>query len=221
MAGLKTAVKDDSAGEAPRSGAPARCSGATVAKEIRTTAAMLDTLAGDASICAAVAEVADLVVDRLQAGRKLLVCGNGGSAADAQHWAGELVSRFYYDRPGLPAIALTTDSSILTAIGNDYGYERVFARQVEALGQSGDVLFAISTSGRSPNILTALRAAREKGMATVGFTGNGPGSAEMEPLCDLLIRVPSASTPRIQEGHEVLGHTICALVEAAIFPRQS
>jgi D-sedoheptulose 7-phosphate isomerase len=159
-----------------------------------------------------------MVTAALRAERKLLLCGNGGSAADAQHWAGELVSRFMYDRPGLAAVALTTDSSIMTAIGNDYGYERLFARQVEALGQKGDVLFGISTSGRSPNILAAFKAARARGVATVGFTGTGAGAADMAPLADLMIQVPSSVTPRIQEGHEVLGHAICAMVERAMFP---
>lgn len=166
-----------------------------------------------------VAVVAGLMRQCVADGGKFMFCGNGGSAADAQHWAGELVSRFHYDRPGLPAIALTTDTSILTAIGNDYGYERSFSRQVEALGQAGDVLFGLSTSGRSPNILAAMRAARERGIATVGFTGNGAGAAELGALSDVLIQVPSASTPSIQEGHEVLGHAICGMIEAAIFPR--
>jgi D-sedoheptulose 7-phosphate isomerase len=148
-----------------------------------------------------------------------LFCGNGGSAADAQHWAGELVSRFNYDRPGLAAIALTTDTSILTAIGNDYGYERLFARQVEALGVTGDVLIAISTSGNSPNIVAALEAARVRGITSIGFTGEAGG--KMAALCDICLRIPSSSTPRIQEGHEVLGHAICGMIEAAIFPRDA
>jgi D-sedoheptulose 7-phosphate isomerase len=189
---------------------------AEIRAAILDSPATLQRLAGDAAAVAAIAGIVDLAVAALGRGGKLLLCGNGGSAADAQHWAGELVSRFHYDRPGLPAIALTTDSSILTGIGNDYGYERVFARQVEALGAAGDVLFALSTSGRSPNVLAALRAARAKGMATVGFTGQGGG--EMPPLCDLL-RAPSESTPRIQEAHEVAGHIICAEIERRLFPR--
>lgn len=184
---------------------------------IGVTARLLDAMAADAELCAATARAAEICVAALRAGRKVMLCGNGGSAADAQHWAGELVSRFNYDRPGLAAIALTTDSSILTAIGNDYGYDRVFARQVEALGAAGDVLFALSTSGNSPNVLAALDAARAGGIATVGFTGETGGA--MAALCDVCIRIPSHSTPRIQEGHEVLGHAICAMIEAAIFPR--
>jgi D-sedoheptulose 7-phosphate isomerase len=189
--------------------------------EVRTaiaaTARLLDTMTADEALCAATAHAVEICVAALRAGRKVMICGNGGSAADAQHWAGELVSRFHYDRPGLPAIALTTDSSILTAIGNDYGYERVFARQVEALGASGDVLIAISTSGNSPNIVAALEAARARGIATIGFTGEAGGA--LAALSDICIQIPSRSTPRIQEGHEVLGHAICAMIEAAIFPR--
>jgi len=188
-----------------------------IAAAISATARLLDTMAADAALCAATAQATEISIAALRAGRKLLFCGNGGSAADAQHWAGELVSRFHYDRPGLPAIALTTDSSILTAIGNDYGYERVFARQVEALGVAGDVLVAISTSGNSPNVVAAIEAARAQGLATIGFTGQGGGL--MATLCDVCIRIPSTSTPRIQEGHEVLGHALCALIEATLFPR--
>jgi D-sedoheptulose 7-phosphate isomerase len=188
-----------------------------VAAALAETAGLLARMAEDGRLCAAAAAAAAAVSEALARGNKLLLCGNGGSAADAQHWAGELVSRFHHDRPGLAAIALTTDSSILTGIGNDYGYERVFARQVEALGVAGDVLFALSTSGRSPNVLAALQAARDRGMLTVGFTGEGGGG--MPALCDILLNVPAASTPRIQEGHEVLGHAICALVEATLFPR--
>lgn len=190
-----------------------------VREAILVTRGLLDAMAEDAALCEATAKAADLCVAALRAGGKVMICGNGGSAADAQHWAGELVSRFYYDRPGLAAVALTTDSSILTAIGNDYGYERVFARQVEAIGVKGDVLFALSTSGNSPNVVAALEAARAKGIATVGFTGQGGG--KMAALCDLCIRIPSSSTPRIQEGHEVLGHAICGMIEAAIFPREA
>jgi D-sedoheptulose 7-phosphate isomerase len=151
----------------------------------------------------------------LRAGGKLLFAGNGGSAADAQHWAAELVSRFQKERPGLAAIALTTDSSILTAIGNDYGFERVFARQVEALGAPGDVFVAISTSGRSANILRAIEAARARSLRVVGFTGESGG--EMAALCDFCLQVPSTDTPRIQEGHSFLGHLLCALVEQGMY----
>lgn len=184
---------------------------------IGATAELLTRMTADEALCAAVARAAETCIVTLRAGYKVMLCGNGGSAADAQHWAGELVSRFHYDRPGLPAVALTTDTSILTAIGNDYGYDRLFARQVEALGTPGDVLIAISTSGNSPNVVAALEAARAKGIATLGFTGRGGG--RMVALSDVCIRIPSDSTPHIQEGHEVLGHAICAMIEAALFPR--
>ena len=150
--------------------------------------------------------------------KKILIAGNGGSAADAQHFAGELVSRFFFDRPALPAIALTTDTSIMTAIGNDYGYETLFSRQVAAHGQPGDMLIALSTSGNSPNILAALKLAREMGVTTVGLTGEGGG--KMNDLCDLIIKVPSTVTPRIQEVHELICHTICAYIEQQIFGQQ-
>jgi D-sedoheptulose 7-phosphate isomerase len=171
----------------------------------------------DASLHAAIAGVASACIDALRRGNKILFAGNGGSAADAQHLAGELVSRFNYDRPGLAAFALTTDTSVLTAIGNDYGYERAFARQVEAVGVAGDVFVGISTSGRSPNIVAALQAARAKGLVTVGLTGRGGG--RMPELCDHCLRTPSDETPRIQEGHIAMGHTICWLIERGIFPR--
>ncbi len=187
-----------------------------MAGQLARSARVLEAMAGDAALCATAARVAEVTVAALQGGRKLLLCGNGGSAADAQHWAAELVGRFLHDRPPLPAIALTTDSSALTCIGNDYGFDQVFSRQVAALGQGGDVLFALSTSGNSANVLAALEAARARRMVCVGFTGAREG--RMDALCDHLLRVPSTETARIQEGHEALGHALCAAIEAAIFP---
>lgn len=154
-------------------------------------------------------------VDVLNKGGKILLAGNGGSAADSQHIAAEFVSKFNFDRPGLAAIALTTDSSILTAIGNDYGYENCFSRQIEAIGNDGDVFIAYSTSGKSRNILKALEVAKAKNITTIGFTGNK--MAGMEDLCDILIKAPSSKTSLIQECHAVIGHLICAQVEKAIF----
>ena len=151
----------------------------------------------------------------LKNGGKILLAGNGGSAADAQHIAGEFVSRFAFDRPGLPAIALTVDTSILTAIGNDYGYEKLFTRQVQALGNEGDIFIGYSTSGKSPNIIGAFAEARAKGLVCIGLTGNRGGP--MQDMCDYLLEVPSSDTPKIQEGHLVLGHILCGLVEQAIF----
>ena len=186
-----------------------------IAGELRKTASVIGALVADAGLARTIETVARLCVTALRDGNKLLLAGNGGSAADAQHLAAELVSRFYFDRPGLAAVALTTDTSALTAIGNDYGFERLFARQVDALGRKGDVFIGLSTSGNSPNILKALDEARLKGLVTVGLTGQGGG--KMAALCDHCLRMPSSETPRIQEGHIVVGHTLCALVEREMF----
>lgn len=186
-----------------------------IQEEVSKTLATLELLARDEQITAEVEQIARTCCAALRAGHKILFAGNGGSAADAQHLAGELVSRFNFDRPGLAAFALTTDTSVLTAIGNDYGYDKAFARQVNAVGNRGDVFFAISTSGRSPSILRALEEGRRKGLVTVGFTGKSGG--DMPPLCDYCLRVPVAETPKIQEGHIVLGHIICGLIEREIF----
>jgi D-sedoheptulose 7-phosphate isomerase len=188
-----------------------------IAAQIRETADNLRAMSEDPALHAAMARVAALCIDALRRGNKILFAGNGGSAADSQHLAGELISRFHYDRPSLPAFALSTDTSVLTAIGNDYGYEKLFARQIEAVGNAGDVFFAISTSGRSPNILNALRVAQQKGLITVGLTGRGGG--DMPALCEHCLRVPSDCTPRIQEGHITIGHAICQMIEQQLFPR--
>jgi len=188
-----------------------------IAGQLRETADTLRVMSEDASLHAAIGAVAAACIAALRQGNKILFAGNGGSAADAQHLAGELISRFHYDRPGLPAFSLSTDTSVLTAIGNDYGYENLFARQIEAIGNAGDVFIGISTSGRSPNIVKALQVARAKGVLTVGLTGHGGG--QMPALCDHCLRVPSDSTPRIQEGHIAIGHTICMLIEQQIFPQ--
>jgi len=169
----------------------------------------------DPKLRAVLAAMADRIVASMRAGGKLLIAGNGGSAADAQHIAGEIVGRLWFDRAPLPAIALTVDSSVLTAIGNDYGYERVFERQVLGLGREGDVFLGISTSGRTPNILRALEAAKGRGLATFGWTGN---TGEMGGACDLILEVPSAKTSVIQQLHMVAAHIVCGLVERAMFP---
>ena len=162
--------------------------------------------------------IAEAWVTALKAGNKVLFFGNGGSAADAQHLAAELVVRYRINRRALPSIALTTDTSILTAIGNDYGYEKLFSRQIQALGRPGDVFVGYSTSGKSPNVLRAFEEARRIGLVCVGMTGNRGGP--MHELCDHVLAVPSESTPKIQEGHLVLGHIICGLVEAEIFGKK-
>ncbi len=159
--------------------------------------------------------IAERVVETFRRGGKLLLCGNGGSAADAQHIAAEFVSRFRRERRGLPAIALTTDTSILTAISNDYGYERVFARQVEALGRPGDMVIGISTSGISASVIAAMRAARNGGMATVGLTGASGGT--LVDHVDLCLCVPSHNTARIQEVHITVAHVVCEIVERTLF----
>jgi len=171
----------------------------------------------DPNFCRVVRDIVELTAAALRGGGKLLLAGNGGSAGDAQHIAGELLSRLNYDRAPGAAIALTTDSSVLTAIANDYGYDRVFERQILGLGRPGDVFIAISTSGRSPNILRAIGAAREKRLAVVGFTGKTGG--EMAALCDLCLHAPSDSTLLIQQIHITAGHIICGLVEERLFPR--
>ncbi|HID0754282.1 TPA: D-sedoheptulose 7-phosphate isomerase [Campylobacter jejuni] len=155
------------------------------------------------------------VIKAYKNGNKTLLAGNGGSAADAQHIAGEFVSRFYFDRPGIASIALTTDTSILTAIGNDYGYENLFARQVQAQGVKGDVFIGISTSGNSKNILKALDLCKQKEIISIGLSGASGGA--MNELCDYCIKVPSTCTPRIQEAHILIGHIICAIVEEGLF----
>lgn len=161
-----------------------------------------------------IAAAAERLIACLRDGHKVLLCGNGGSAADAQHIAAELVGRYTRERPGWPAIALTTDTSALTAIGNDYGYDRIFDRQVEALGRAGDVLIGISTSGNSPNVLAAVVRARSQGLYTVGFAGRDGG--RLATTCDRCLTVPHAETARIQELHITLGHILCDLVEGAL-----
>ncbi len=160
-------------------------------------------------------EIARVMAKSLTKGGKVMFCGNGGSAADSQHLAAEFVNRFLMERPPLPGLALTTDTSILTAIGNDYGFELVFKKQVQALGQPGDVLVGLSTSGASINVIHALRAARDKGIVTVGLMGSSGG--EMLPLCDHALCAPSKSTPVIQEIHIAAGHMLCHIVDHFLF----
>jgi len=186
-----------------------------VRAELARSAALLHAVGQDAAIHATLAAAALATADALKAGRKLLIAGNGGSAADAQHLAAEFVSRLCQDRPAMRALALTTDTSALTAIGNDYGYECVFARQLEAVALPGDVFMAISTSGNSPNILRALQAGRQMDLITIGLTGKSGG--KMAPLCDHCIRVPSDVTMHIQEAHLALEHIFCMIAERAYF----
>jgi len=163
-------------------------------------------------------KIAGELIAAYRAGKKTLIAGNGGSAADAQHIAAEFVSRFYFDRPALASIALTTDTSALTAIGNDYGYELLFSRQLEANGQAGDFYIAISTSGNSPNILKSLESAKKMGIKTIGFTGASGG--KMKSMVDYCVCIPSNETPRIQECHILVGHILCAAVEKELFEKE-
>ena len=177
----------------------------------------IDAAIADAGFVAMIAAISDRVAGALAAGGKVLLAGNGGSAADALHLAGEIVGRYNYDRAPAAAIALSADSAVLTSIANDYGYERIFERQVLGLGRPGDVLIALSTSGNSPNILKALAAARGSGLTAIGFTGRGGGA--MAALCDLCLRAPADATPLVQQLHMTAGHIICGLVEERLFPR--
>ncbi|MFK7976609.1 MAG: D-sedoheptulose 7-phosphate isomerase, partial [Halioglobus sp.] len=186
-----------------------------VISELESSIGVKQRMLADTALMQQVTDMGHLLIDRYEAGNKLLVAGNGGSAADAQHIAAEFVSRFNFDRPGLPALALTTDTSILTAVGNDYGYDQLFRRQIEANGVAGDIFMGISTSGNSPNIVEALEAAKLKGITTFGLTGESGG--KMRELCDHCLCVPDGDTPRIQEAHIVIGHTLCAMVELALF----
>jgi D-sedoheptulose 7-phosphate isomerase len=186
-----------------------------IAEQISQSCDVMLAMQRDHKLLLELEAAARACIGSLTNGGKVLLAGNGGSAADAQHIAGELVSRFAFDRPGLPAIALTTDTSILTAIGNDYGYEKLFARQVQAHGRAGDIFIGYSTSGASRNVLLGFEEARAHGLVCIGLTGNRGGP--MQSLCDHLLEVPSGSTPKIQEGHLVLGHTLCGLIERALF----
>jgi len=190
-----------------------------VRKSIEASIAAHQELLSAAEVVAAVASVSELLTKALQQGRKVLLFGNGGSAADAQHIAAELVGRFAIERPALPALALSVNSSCVTAIGNDYGFDRVFARQIEALGTSGDVAIGISTSGNSPNVLQGLTVAKKAGLCTVALTGRTGGN--LKNTVEYCICAPSDDTPRIQECHILIGHIISELVEQAIFHGQN
>jgi D-sedoheptulose 7-phosphate isomerase len=184
-----------------------------IERRIRESVAVQERLLGDAAI-AAMVSAAELISATLQRGGKLLAFGNGGSASDADHLTGELIGRFQLERRGLPALSLSDNPSAFTAIANDYGYDRVFARQVEALGAEGDVALGISTSGTSANVLAAFEAARAGGLSTIGLTGGDGGGVRV--AADVCIVVPSDETPRIQEGHTLVAHVLCELVEQAI-----
>jgi D-sedoheptulose 7-phosphate isomerase len=189
-----------------------------IRQQIRNSIAVKEAFLADEANLDLLNRVAAELIAAYRAGKKTLIAGNGGSAADAQHIAAEFVSRFYFDRPALPSIALTTDTSALTAIGNDYGYEYLFSRQLEANGCSGDIYIAISTSGNSKNVLKSLESAKKLGIKTVGLTGRSGG--KMKDMVDYCICVPSDETPRIQETHILIGHILCAAVEKELFEKE-
>ncbi|WP_414813077.1 SIS domain-containing protein [Pandoraea apista] len=181
---------------------------------IADSIAVKQLLASDEKLLCQIVEVGDLMIDAFRKGNRVIFAGNGGSAADAQHLAAEFVSRFEFDRPGLPSISLSTDTSMITAIGNDYGYDKLFRRQLEAQARDGDVFVGITTSGRSKNVLSAFEVCASLGVKSVALCGSG---GELDEMVDYALRVPSAHTPRIQECHILIGHMLCAQVELALF----
>jgi D-sedoheptulose 7-phosphate isomerase len=190
---------------------------ATIRSNLQNSINLKQRLLEDDGMVALVNEIADVVIACYRNGGKVFFCGNGGSAADAQHLAAELSGRYYYDRPPLFAEALHVNTSYITAVANDYSYDEIYARWITAIGQENDVLIALSTSGNSANVVRACEQANSNGMKTIGFTGKTGG--KMGPLCDLLLAIPDTDTPRIQECHMLMGHTVCEIVEAQLFPR--
>lgn len=190
---------------------------ATVRHNLESAIHLKQRLLEDEEMIALVSEISDIVINCYRNKGKVFFCGNGGSAADAQHLAAELSGRYYYDRPPLFAEALHVNTSYITAVANDYSYDEIYSRWITAIGNENDVLFAISTSGNSTNVIKAVEQANKNGMITVGFTGKTGG--KMGAICDHLLAIPDTDTPRIQECHMLLGHTICEIVEAQLFPR--
>ena len=192
-----------------------------VANSIEASIAVEQNLLRDSALVSLIARVSEILLNTLKSGNKLLLFGNGGSAADAQHIAAEFVGRFAFDRPALPALALSVNTSCLTAIGNDYGFEQVFSRQLEALGRAGDVAIGISTSGNSPNVLNGISTAKKIGLHTIAFTGTPGGKLKQSADLDHCLCAPSGETPRIQECHILIGHIVSELVEQELFHGQS
>jgi D-sedoheptulose 7-phosphate isomerase len=188
-----------------------------IRKQIEESLNVKKLLLDDQTILESIKKTADICCDALRNDKKIIFAGNGGSAADSQHLAGELVNRFGFERPGLSAIALTTDTSIITSISNDYGFEKLFSRQIQALGKKGDILIALSTSGNSANITEGIKEAQNAGIITIGLTGRSGG--KMSQLCDICLKVPSDDTPRIQESHILIGHILCSMIENSLFAK--
>ncbi len=188
-----------------------------VLTQAEESAAMKNRMIADEALMEKVAEVAGVLCKAYESGHKTLWAGNGGSAADAQHMVGEIVNKFYFDRPGLPALALNTNSSVVTAIGNDYGYDKVFSKQLEGCAEEGDVFIGISTSGNSANLVDVLDICRKKGIVTVALVGER--ACRMDAY-DYAIHIPSAVTPRVQEGHTLVGHILCSIIEESVFGKE-
>lgn len=188
-----------------------------IRKQIEESLKVKTLLLEDELIHKLIEESALLCCEALKNDKKIIFAGNGGSAADAQHLAGELVNRFGFERQGLSAVAITTDTSVITSIANDYGFERLFARQIQAIGKKGDVLVALSTSGNSANIVEGIKEAKKTGITAIGLTGRSGG--KISQLCDVCLRIPSDDTPRIQEAHILIGHIICSIIENSLFKK--
>jgi len=188
-----------------------------IRKAISESVSVKEKILNDDTIIKTIENIVNTCVSTYKNDGKVLFCGNGGSAADAQHLAAELSGRFYYDRPPLNSEALHVNTSYLTAVGNDYGYDMVFSRMLKGIGRKGDVLIGLSTSGNSKNVIKAFEQAKESGITTVALTGEGGG--KMADIADLVIKVPSNDTPRIQEAHILIGHIICQLIESELFPK--
>lgn len=186
-----------------------------ITRRLEDSIAVKREILGNVEVLRLIGVIAELLIKAYQNGKKVILFGNGGSAADAQHLAAELVGKYYFDRKPLPAIALTVNTSSLTAIGNDYSFSQVFARQLEAMGEAEDIAIGISTSGNSENVIQALKVAKEKGLITIGFTGKDGG--RLKNIVDYCLHIPSNDTPRIQEGHITVGHIICEIVERELF----
>lgn len=189
----------------------------TIKSQLEASCLVKQQMLDNTGILQTIEDAVSHCITALKAGNKIILAGNGGSAADAQHIAAELVGRFETERPGLPAITLTTNSSTVTAVANDYNYDNIFRRQVQALGQRGDVFIGISTSGNSPNVVAAIEQCKEQGITVIGLTGETGG--KMLELCDICVRVPSTNTARIQESHITIGHILCSLIDSALTPK--
>lgn len=188
-----------------------------IERNLKESIELKQALLSDSSVLQTVQDISTVIVEAYRKKAKVLFCGNGGSAADAQHLAAEFSGRYYYDRPPLFAEALHVNTSYLTAVANDYSYDQIYSRLIKAMGQEGDILFGLSTSGNSKNVIQGIQQAKELGMITIGFTGQGGGA--MKNSCDYLIEIPSTNTPRIQECHMLIGHSICEFVEQVLFPQ--